>query len=215
MTGKRKSPQSAKATPRRKAKESAPTGHFTRHEDKVKYLEEQIGFQPDLADLAARGNVADELFRLASKNFKISEGDPLIVLIIDPNNPASAAFANCGNYGLPAGAGGVLAWPGGVAPVPGAGPVGGVWPPPNALGNFIRAQPGINDVSTGGIVFYARDLTALEGLNRALIANPQFRRLGVAGAALAVGGAVEPPLVRFVLLDKMAGPPHPWNLHVV
>ena len=48
--------------------------------DKVKYLEEQIGFPPDLADLAARGNVADELFQLASKNFKISEGDPLIVL---------------------------------------------------------------------------------------------------------------------------------------
>jgi hypothetical protein len=211
---KRKSPSQSES-PKRKAAASASTSCFKTHQDKVKYLTDNIGFQPDLADLAARGNAADELFQLARKNFKISEGDPLIVLIIDPNDPASAAFANCGNYGLPAGAGGVLAWPGGVAPVPGAGPVGGVWPPQNALGNMIRAQPGINDVSTGGIVFYARDLTALEGLNRALTGYAQFRRLGVAGAALAVGGAVEPPLVRFVLLDKMTGPPHPWNLHVV
>ena len=65
------------------AESSRVCPNFIMHEDnsdKVKYLEEQIGFPPDLADLAARGNVADELFQLASKNFKISEGDPLIVL---------------------------------------------------------------------------------------------------------------------------------------
>lgn len=187
--------------------------------DLWRILVEDWGFPEDLARTCDSNGTAKSLIELESSGFVISEGDPLLLVVVDMNNPASVGYANAGNYGIPAGTPGYLAWPGGVAPVAGAAlpiPNGVAQAPPNALASCLRGMPAVEDKSGGnGLLFFLPSMTRLHDMPSLLQAHPQFRRIGpifaaAVAAAAGVGGPPPPgedPLVQFYTLDRMRGAP--------
>ena len=170
-------------------------------------LVKEMGFSEDQAVKAAGGEVGSALLALIDADkLHISTADPLLVLVIDPNNPLSADYANAGNYGLPAGSPGAIPWPGGAAPAPGAPlPAGVAMAPPRALSNFIANAPGVQDLSPGSGLFHIPNLEMLHNLPGLLQSQPQFERIGPRNAAR-LGIPVQPPLVSFLTFDRIGGP---------
>jgi hypothetical protein len=175
-------------------------------------LQHEFEFPFEMAQQLANCPVGTgaRLLTLKREGFEPTEEDPLLVVVIDPNNASSVAFANTGNYGLPAGAPGLVPWPGGAAPVHGGVlPVGVVAAPPSALGRFISQQPRVTDKSAGGFtLFHLVNNGAVHELGAEIRLQPQFKRVSTAtGLLLNVQPA--PALVRVVQLDRMDGPPQP------
>ena len=82
--------------------------------------------------------------------------------------------------------------------------------PPRALTSFISRAPGIRDISGGtGTIFYAENLEMLTNLSSLVGNSVQFSRVGP-GMAARLNIAPEPPLMRFIMLDKMVGPPRDY-----
>ena len=105
----------------------------------------------------------------------------------------------------------VFFYGGGGPPVRGqALPAGVDAPPPRALSSFLAVAPGLRDVSAGtGTVFHVDNLEYLTNVSSLLGTSLQFRRIGPGVAALLMI-PVEHQLVRFILLDKMTGPPREY-----
>jgi hypothetical protein len=175
-------------------------------------LAEDWGFGEELARQFDACGVARSLIELAASGFKISDEDPLLVGIVDVADPDSVGYANAGNYGIAAGSPGRLAWPGGGAP-PAAGaplPRGVAAAPPHALGNFLRAMPGVVDKSGGSnrLVFHVENNERLHEIHPRIMKADQFRRVGPAVAPLlAPPIAPQPELVRFYTIERLNGAP--------
>jgi len=165
-------------------------------------------FSEESAEICTWSGLAANLLQLKDDGFKISEGDPLLLIECDVNDPSAVAYFESGNYGLPVGSPGHVPCPGCLPPVVGGPLAAGVAAgPPHALGQFITAQPGVQEKSRGGLnLFYIKDLTTLSSVITAVQSQAQFRRKGPVFAG-AMGVAVEPPLLQFTLLTNMSGPP--------
>ena len=177
--------------------------------DYWKILVDEWSFEESLARKMEENGSAKALIDLEKSGFKISEGDPLLLCVVDCGNDHSVRYANGGNFALPVGAPGHAAWPGGAAPVVGAAllPAGVDAAPPNALASFLRGMPDIVDKSGGhGLLFYVPNLGRLHEIPGRFGGSAQFRRIGP-NAAAHFGVASEPPLVEFYTLDTMRAPP--------
>ena len=176
----------------------------------AKILVEEWSFEESLARKMEENGSAKALIDLEQSGFKISEGDPLLLCVVDfGKNDLSVKYANGGNFALPVGAPGHVAWPGGgAAPVAGAAlPAGVDAAPPNALASFIRGMPDVVDKSGGrGLLFYVPTLGRLFEIPHRFQVSAQFRRTGPIMAAR-LGVPAEPPLVEFYTLDTMRAPP--------
>ena len=142
------------------------------------------------------------LFRLDDEGFKCSEGDPLLIVDVDLENPDSMGHFRLGNFGMSVA-------PGGQSP----GPI----PPPTqqtpALGRFIDNQPNIEDKSAGGFcLFYAKTLGDLHQVAPLVQDKERFRRKGPF-LAQELGVKEEATLVSFHTLDAMRSQPriYPGN----
>lgn len=211
ISGKKKERDAGKGRTMKKAK-VVPEQQTKRSEEKElwKVLVEEWSFHEDLARKFDQNGVAKVLIQLEKEGFKISEGDPLLIAVVDHNNPDSVGYANAGNYGVTAGDPGHLAWPGGVAPAVGAPlPPGVSTAPPNALAAFLREMPDVVDKSGGlrGLVFYVPNMGRLHEMSPRFGASQQFRRVGPTMAG-ALGIPVQPPLVDFYTLDQMRAAPY-------
>lgn len=177
-----------------------------------KILVDEWSFEESLARKMEENGSAKALIDLEKSGFKISEGDPLLLCVVDCGNDHSVRYANGGNFALPVGAPGHAAWPGGAAPVVGAAaaalPAGVDAAPPNALASFLRGMPDIVDKSGGhGLLFYVPNMGRLYEIPARFQGSAQFRRIGPNAAAL-FGVPAEPSLVEFYTLDTMRAPPH-------
>jgi hypothetical protein len=175
-------------------------------------LVEDWNFPEELARQFQACGIARCLIKLAESGFEITEGDPLLVGVVDVDNPESLAYASRGNYGLSPGTPGHRAWPGGSPPEAGAPlPAGAVAAPPRALASFLRSMPGVFDKAgdgAAGMVFHVENLGRLHEIPPRLQGTHQFARLGPWVAENIGSGAVEQAeLVRFYTLDSMKSPP--------
>jgi hypothetical protein len=182
--------------------------------DDWRVLAEDWGFSDELARQFQACGAARRLIELAAGGLEVSEGDPLLVGVVDVADADSAAYASQGNYGLGAGRPGSLAWPGGAAPALGAPlPAGAAAAPPRALASFIRSMPGVvdkaGDGAAGGLVLHVESLSRLHEIHVRLQGTAQFCRLGPYVSGLVGAAAEHPELVLFYALDRMNGPPQP------
>jgi hypothetical protein len=181
--------------------------------DDWRVLVEDWSFPEELARQFQDCGAAGWLIELAAGGFEISEGDPLLVGVVNVADADSVAYASQGNYGLAAGSPGHLPWPGGAAPALGAPlPAGVAAAPPHALASFIRSMPGVVDKADGvsGLVFYVENNCRLHEIPLRLQGTNQFRRLGPQVSGF-FGAAVDhPELVRFYTLDRMNWPPQAY-----
>jgi hypothetical protein len=171
----------------------------------------EIDFPEDVAERAVTTDVAKTLLHLLDEDFKMTEEERLLVMIMEPNENQSLHYTNYGNYGLPHGAPGARPWPGGVCLAPGAPPPPGVaMMPPNALGRFIANIEGVREISNGNFnVFLVADYGILHSIPALLISEEQFRRIGpILAATFPTTLACEPALVQFYTLESIRGPPH-------
>jgi hypothetical protein len=183
--------------------------------DDWRVLVEDWGFSDELALRFQACGAARRLIELAAGGFQISEGDPLLVGVVDAADADSAAYASQGNYGLAAGRPGCLAWPGGAAPALGAPlPAGVAAAHPHALASFIRSMPGVvdkaGDGAAGGLVFHVENNCRLHEIPLRLQGTAQFCRLGPYMSGLVGAAAEHPELVRFYTLDRMNWPPQAY-----
>lgn len=171
-------------------------------------LTHEMQFDHWLATLCAKTGVAQILCNMKDQGEAISEGDPLLIIGVDPTDATARAYFDSGNYGLNVFDPGYLAWPGG-APIPGgAMPAGVAAGPPHAFGRFLAMQPDVHDRSHGLFnVFYVANLERLHNVAPAVQREAQFRRLGPVVAGMNPGRVVEPPLLQVLTLDSFRGPP--------
>jgi hypothetical protein len=174
-------------------------------------LVQEMNFPSELADLISRSCVSQHLLRLKDSGFMVSESDPLLIIAVDVANPASISYLNNGNYGLPQGVPGGLAWPGGAPPAAEDPlPEGMATKPPVALGKFLAAADGVRELSLGAnFVFYVKDTEVLTHLSNRVRSEQQFCRIGPIFAGR-LGIPQQDQLVRFFTLDKMSGPPRAY-----
>ena len=173
------------------------------------HVDRLVGEMGCKRDLALQLGLSQQaaLLSLKDSGFKLAEDDPLLLIVPDLSDPRSVEYFSSGNYGLPVGYPGALAWPGEAAPIPGAVPVPGVFAQPRALGTFIQQQLGVIDKSNGnGLLFLVDNFAHLSLIPVALMQSAQFRRRGAAMAALA-GVPPDAFLVAAYTLTSMAGPP--------
>jgi hypothetical protein len=179
--------------------------------EQAERLVREMNFPSELADRISRSCVSQHLLRLKDSGFIVSESDPLLIVDVDILNPASISYFNHGNYGLPQGVPGGLAWPRG-APTAAEDllPEGMATKPPLALGKFLAAADGVRELSLGArVVFHAQDTEALTHLSNRVRSEPQFCRIGpIFAGRLAI--PQQDQLVRFFTLDKMSGPPRAY-----
>jgi hypothetical protein len=170
-----------------------------------------MDFSPELADLLTRSGVSQHLLRLKDSGFIVSESDPLLIIAVDIANPASISYLNNGNYGLPQGVPGGLAWPGGAPPAAEDPlPEGMAMKPPVALGKFLAAADDVRELSLGAnFVFYVKDTEVLTQLSNRVRSEQQFCRIGPIFAGR-LGIPQQDQLLRFFTLDKMSGPPRAY-----
>jgi hypothetical protein len=184
------------------------------HRDDWRVLAEDWGFSDELARRFQACGAARRLIELAAGGLEVSEGDPLLVGVVDVADADSVAYASQGNYGLAAGRPGSLAWPGGAAPALGAPlPDGAAAAPPRALAGFIRSMRGVvdkaGDGAAGGLVFHVENLSRLHEIHVRLQGTDQFCRLGPYVSGLFGPAVDQPELVLFYAFDRMNGPPQP------
>jgi hypothetical protein len=177
---------------------------------------ELANFDPELLDLCRKNGVASALQDLKNEGFTCSEEDPLLILVVDVNNPASVAYAQSGNYGLAQNHPAALNWPGGQPPAQLVHGVAAL--PPGALGKFIANVPGVVDKSGGNnCVFYLPNNRVLRDVCRAGRGHVQFRMYGPANMP-----AVNQPVVqedecpvKFYTLSRLDGEPQPCDVYWV
>lgn len=102
---------------------------------------------------------------------ELTEDNPLPFIVPEPMNYSSFHYWN---YGLPVGTPGALNWPGGAPPAIGSLlPPGVVMALPVALGRFVAAIPGVEDLShNAGLLLRVRNVEVLIDLQNIVCNEP-------------------------------------------
>lgn len=162
-----------------------------------------------MANLCVDNGMADLLLRFKDTGVEISEEDPLLLMLVDLKSSESTAFADSGNYGLPASHPAALSWPGGQVPhelVPGVSAL-----PPGALGKLIAGVAGVSECSEGyNWAFFLPNWETLERVRETVCAEPQFAMYGPSLAPRLQQRIVQPHdcPVKFLTITKLGVKPN-------
>eukprot|EP01035_Chromulina_nebulosa_P016944 gene16944-22436_t len=169
-----------------------------------------MDFSDDFSDVITHEfnmETAHELIQILDSTILVSEENPLLIVCLDTNDINSIGYLNDGNYDIANDYPGHLNWPDGNRPPPGGPLPQGVFNVgPRGFGAYLNSFNGVQDLSQGMLtIFQIANVEILNSLHLQVQNHSQYIRKGPIIAGL-LNIPVEPALLRFYTLEKLAGP---------